>query len=225
MISFWITSSIVFPFTFKSSLCCDNIYTNLLWGPSEHKCIFETWKYEWLRGGSWTDITLENVENCCRANWTWPDIPLQLPYCTYLPPPCSQFHAVMVELYQGHKDDSERGNWGVRQSWLKIFGIMIGNLGRKGNPGVLVQVWYLLSRNGKDSFVLLLSKIFPRRISLFPGVVVWVQVAFPCLSVIRFSIHFNFMLWWGRIHWGGRCVYHGLLSEGWWKMDQLSWQK
>ena len=52
----------------------------------------------------------------------------------------------------------------------------------------------MLSRNGKDSFVLLLSKIFPRRISLFPGVVVWVQVAFPCLSVSRFSIHFNFML-------------------------------
>jgi len=66
---------------------------------------------------------------------------------------------------------------------VKLFGIVLGTLGRQGNPGVLAQVRDLLSRHGKDSFVLLLSEIFPRKLSMFPDVDVWVQVACPRLSV------------------------------------------
>ena len=60
---------------------------------------------------------------------------------------------------------------------------MIINLGRQVNPVVLVQVQDLLSWNGRDSFVLLLSKIFPPKLSLFPDVDVWVQVICPRLSM------------------------------------------
>ena len=38
-------------------------------------------------------------------------------------------------------------------------------------------------RHGKDSFVLILIRIFPCRLSLFPYVKIWVQLACPCLSV------------------------------------------
>ena len=99
-----IPSYIVFTLSFESSQCHVNIHTNFLWGPSEHICMFNTWKYERLHGGSWTDITLENVENCCRSNWTWPYTSPSLPCCTY-PPPRSQFHAALVERYQGYEDD------------------------------------------------------------------------------------------------------------------------
>ena len=41
----------------------------------------------------------------------------------------------------------------------------------------------MISRNGIYFFVLLLSEIFPCRLSLFPDVDGWVQLACPCLSV------------------------------------------
>ena len=58
--------------------------------------MFETWKNERLCGGSWIDITLENVENRFQSNWTWPDTFIPLPCFTYLPP-CYQFRAAVVE--------------------------------------------------------------------------------------------------------------------------------
>ena len=61
-IGVWIPSSLVLPFSFEFSQCYDDIYTNLMLGPSWNKCMFETWKYERLCGGSWTDINLENID-------------------------------------------------------------------------------------------------------------------------------------------------------------------
>ena len=61
----WIPSYIVCPFSFEYSWFRYDIYTNFLWWSSEHKFIFETWKDERLREGSWTDITLENIKNYC----------------------------------------------------------------------------------------------------------------------------------------------------------------
>ena len=70
--------------------------------------------------------------------------------------------------FQGHEDDLEGGHWGGRNFQFKIFGFVIVKLGWQGNTRVLLQVWYLISWYGKDYFVLILSEIFPRKLSLFP---------------------------------------------------------
>jgi len=66
---------------------------------------------------------------------------------------------------------------------VKVFGIILGTLGRQGNPAILTQVRALLRKHGKKSFVVLLSEIFPNKLALFENVDVWVQIACPRLSV------------------------------------------
>ena len=90
---------------------------------------------------------------------------------------------IQVEQYQGHEDDLEGGHWGGQKSWFEPFVIVLVNLVRQGNPGGMLQVWYRLSWHSKDSFVLILSKIFTCELYLLPGVDVWVQVAFTWLIV------------------------------------------
>ncbi|XP_077021619.1 2-(3-amino-3-carboxypropyl)histidine synthase subunit 1 isoform X3 [Tamandua tetradactyla] len=66
------------------------------------------------------------------------------------------------------------------QSW----GLILGTLGRQGSPKILEQ--HLESRLqtlGLPFVRLLLSEIFPSKLSLFPEVDVWVQVACPRLSI------------------------------------------
>ena len=65
----------------------------------------------------------------------------------------------------------------------KTFGIILGTLGRQGNPAILGQIRQLLTKHGKASFVVLLSEIFPQKLDMFPNVDVWVQIACPRLSV------------------------------------------
>ncbi len=63
------------------------------------------------------------------------------------------------------------------------FGIILGTLGRQGNPAILGHIKSLLRKHGKQSFVLLLSEIFPKKLDMFDNVDVWVQIACPRLSV------------------------------------------
>mmetsp|Transcript_21772 Transcript_21772/g.30547 ORF Transcript_21772/g.30547 Transcript_21772/m.30547 type:complete len:429 (+) Transcript_21772:73-1359(+) len=66
---------------------------------------------------------------------------------------------------------------------VKVFGIILGTLGRQGNPGILGNIRSLLRKHGKKSFVLLLSEIFPKKLDMFPNVDAWVQIACPRLSI------------------------------------------
>mmetsp|Transcript_4523 Transcript_4523/g.9599 ORF Transcript_4523/g.9599 Transcript_4523/m.9599 type:complete len:468 (-) Transcript_4523:70-1473(-) len=65
----------------------------------------------------------------------------------------------------------------------RTFGIILGTLGRQGNPAILGQIRKLLHKHNKKSFVILLSEIFPQKLDMFPAVDVWVQIACPRLSV------------------------------------------
>lgn len=65
----------------------------------------------------------------------------------------------------------------------KMFGVILGTLGRQGNPAILGHVRSILKKHGKKSFVLLLSEIFPKKLEMFKHVDVWVQIACPRLSV------------------------------------------
>ena len=66
---------------------------------------------------------------------------------------------------------------------VKTFGVILGTLGRQGNPAILGHVRSLLRKHGKRSFVLLLSEVFPKKLDMFSHVDAWVQIACPRLSV------------------------------------------
>ena len=64
------------------------------------------------------------------------------------------------------------------------FGLILGTLGRQGNPAILARLEALLARHGRSCFVLLLSEITPAKLALLSdGVDAWIQVACPRLSV------------------------------------------
>ncbi|KAG7358069.1 diphthamide biosynthesis enzyme Dph2 [Nitzschia inconspicua] len=66
----------------------------------------------------------------------------------------------------------------------KVFGIILGTLGRQGNPAILHRLQTLLRAHDKRSFVMLASEITPSKLALFGSKVdAWVQIACPRLSV------------------------------------------
>ncbi|GMI12169.1 hypothetical protein TrVE_jg9843 [Triparma verrucosa] len=65
----------------------------------------------------------------------------------------------------------------------KVFGVILGTLGRQGNPRILRRVKNLLNENGKESFIVLLSEIMPQKLEMMPQADAWVQIACPRLSV------------------------------------------
>ena len=65
-----------------------------------------------------------------------------------------------------------------------VFGIILGTLGRQGNPALLTKIRQQLQHHGLRSFVILASEITPSKLALFRKKVdAWVQIACPRLSV------------------------------------------
>ncbi|CAM9758578.1 unnamed protein product, partial [Choristocarpus tenellus] len=65
----------------------------------------------------------------------------------------------------------------------KSFGVILGTLGRQGNPLILEHLASVLRRKGKQYFILLLSEVFPAKLAAFAHVDAWIQIACPRLSV------------------------------------------
>jgi 2-(3-amino-3-carboxypropyl)histidine synthase len=64
------------------------------------------------------------------------------------------------------------------------WGIILGTLGRQGNPAILERLRGAIRAAGaEDPFLLLLSEVTPAKLALMPSVAVWVQIACPRLSV------------------------------------------
>ena len=61
-------------------------------------------------------------------------------------------------------------------------GIILGTLGRQGNPKPVEYVYSQLSKR-HNCFVVLMSEVIPAKLNLFTGVDVWVQFACPRLSI------------------------------------------
>ena len=51
-----------------------------------------------------------------------------------------------------------------RARGAKCFGVILGTLGRQGNPHILEHLTAALRRKGKLYFVLLLSEVFPAKV-------------------------------------------------------------
>ena len=70
----------------------------------------------------------------------------------------------------------------------RTIGIILGTLGRQGNPGILARIRSLLQKRGVRTMIVLLSEIFPKKLELLSkgvdgkgGVCAWVQIACPRL--------------------------------------------
>ncbi|KAL0862835.1 hypothetical protein Bca101_041953 [Brassica carinata] len=66
----------------------------------------------------------------------------------------------------------------------KTWGIVLGTLGRQGNPKILERLEKKMEERGIDSTVVLMSELSPTRVALFEDSVdAWVQIACPRLSI------------------------------------------
>jgi 2-(3-amino-3-carboxypropyl)histidine synthase len=72
-----------------------------------------------------------------------------------------------------------------------VFGIILGTLGRQGNPAIVRRIQEAVQLAQRKSFVVLLSEITPQKLQLLSSsfqkddrnILCWVQVACPRLSV------------------------------------------
>jgi len=65
----------------------------------------------------------------------------------------------------------------------KKWGLILGALGRQGNPHTLTLIENHLNKQGTPFVNLLLSEIFPGKLAMFEDVECWVQIACPRLSI------------------------------------------
>ena len=67
------------------------------------------------------------------------------------------------------------------------WGLVMGTLGRQGNPDVLAHFQRLLERRGCTHLTILLSEVFPAKLALLSqgehGVQAWIQICCPRLSI------------------------------------------
>jgi len=67
---------------------------------------------------------------------------------------------------------------------VKRWGVILGTLGRQGNPNILRRIQRLLKEHDCEFFVMLLSELFPAKLAqLEQDVDAWVQIACPRLSI------------------------------------------
>jgi 2-(3-amino-3-carboxypropyl)histidine synthase len=65
----------------------------------------------------------------------------------------------------------------------KKWGLILGSLGRQGNPHTMTLIENMLDQRGIPYINLLLSEIFPGKLAMMDDVECWVQVACPRLSI------------------------------------------
>ncbi|KAG7928204.1 hypothetical protein KL925_001504 [Ogataea polymorpha] len=70
-----------------------------------------------------------------------------------------------------------------RASEAKKIGLILGALGRQGNPVTVERLEQQLTRAGKTVIKIILSEIFPGKLAMFDDIDAFVQVACPRLSI------------------------------------------
>jgi len=70
-----------------------------------------------------------------------------------------------------------------KASTAKKWGIILGTLGRQGNPQIMKRLEERLKQKKLSYVVILLSEIFPSKLDLFNDVEAWIQIACPRLSI------------------------------------------
>lgn len=63
------------------------------------------------------------------------------------------------------------------------WGVVLGTLGRQGNPRIMEHLCAVLTAKGSSHCVVLLSEVSPTKLARFQDVEAWVQIACPRLSI------------------------------------------
>ncbi|XP_052801951.1 2-(3-amino-3-carboxypropyl)histidine synthase subunit 1-like [Mya arenaria] len=87
------------------------------------------------------------------------------------------------EYYETEKMHEIRRTAIARASTAQKIGIILGTLGRQGNPKILQHLKEEIEKSGRSCITVLLSEIFPDKLALFNDVDAWVQIACPRLSI------------------------------------------
>jgi len=88
------------------------------------------------------------------------------------------------ETYEHEEMKSIRLSAITNAKSANTFGILMGTLGRQGNPAILSKIQERLKANGKRYFIMLVSEITPSKLALLENKIdAWVQIACPRLSV------------------------------------------
>jgi 2-(3-amino-3-carboxypropyl)histidine synthase len=97
------------------------------------------------------------------------------------------YERVLTREYYDHVGmQNVRKSMILRAKKAKKFGLILGTLGRQGNPAVLDRLERLFESRNKETVVFLISEISPERIASLSksgGVDAFVQVACPRLSI------------------------------------------
>lgn len=89
-----------------------------------------------------------------------------------------------TQEYYDHDAMQKKRKWSIDAArHADLFGLILGTLGRQGNPKVLHHIQTRLKELSKSSVVVLLSEIFPDKLNLIPKVDAWMQIACPRLSI------------------------------------------
>mmetsp|Transcript_4513 Transcript_4513/g.11634 ORF Transcript_4513/g.11634 Transcript_4513/m.11634 type:complete len:602 (-) Transcript_4513:903-2708(-) len=92
-------------------------------------------------------------------------------------------HKIRTKKLQQQQQQRNNGTSGSGTG-AAVFGIILGTLGRQGNPALLTKIRQQVHHHGLRSFVVLASEITPSKLALFRKKVdAWVQIACPRLSV------------------------------------------
>jgi 2-(3-amino-3-carboxypropyl)histidine synthase len=87
------------------------------------------------------------------------------------------------EIYAHESLHTLRSSAIITARGAKTWGIILGALGRQGNPHTLTLIENHLRQRGVKWVNLLLSEIFPGKLAMMGDVEVWVQIACPRLSI------------------------------------------
>lgn len=90
----------------------------------------------------------------------------------------------MTQEFYDHKKMTQTRDEAMDKAGLASrFGLILGTLGRQGSTKVLNNFQEKLESSSRESVVVLLSEIFPSKLSLFANIGAWIQVACPRLSI------------------------------------------
>jgi len=86
-----------------------------------------------------------------------------------------------AELYTLRSSAIDTSRTAAQQK--KLWGLILGSLGRQGNPHTLTLIENILTERKIPFVRLLLSEIFPGKLAIMGDVECWVQIACPRLSI------------------------------------------
>lgn len=88
-----------------------------------------------------------------------------------------------VEEYKHEEMHSLRREAIAKAIGAKKFGLILGTLGRQGNPEIMQRLEKCLEEKNISYVCVLLSEVMPQKLAMFQDVDAWVQIACPRLSV------------------------------------------